>query len=114
MNLVIDYMGHDTTTFASDLMHAGKHFLGTRFQGVYARNHVPKLKGYAIINIDSIPGTGGVHWYARAANGDSYDGLLPSGLAHDVEMSDDDKLCGQLSLAWCILHSLDRKMAMLV
>ena len=112
--MIIDYLGHGSTTFANELQQAGKYFLGDEFQGVYARNRVPNLTGYAIINIDSIPGTGGVHWYARAANGDSYDGLLPSGLAHDVEMSDDDKLCGQLSLAWCILHSLDRKMAMLV
>ena len=106
-------MGHDSTTFATDLMQAGKYFLGDEFQGVYPRNRVPNLRGYAIINIDSYPGRG-VHWYARAANGDTYDGLLPSGLVHDVEMTDDDKLCGQLSLAWCILHSLDREMAMSV
>ena len=95
-------------------MQAGKYFLGDKFQGVYARNRVPNLTGYAIINIDYSPGTGGVHWYARAANGDTYDGLLPSGDQHDVEMADDDKLCGQLSLAWCILHFLDREMAMSV
>ena len=107
-------MGHDSTTFASELLQAGKYFLGDEFQGVYARNHVPKLTGYAIINIDSYPGTGGVHWFARAANGDSYDGLLPSGDQHDVEMLDNDQFCGQLSLAWCILHSLDRVSAISV
>jgi len=107
-------LGHDSTTFASELLQAGKYFLGDDFQGVFARNRVPNLRGYAIINIDSIPGTGGVHWYARAANGDSYDGLLPSGDRHDVEMLDSDKFCGQLSLAWCILHALDREMAISV
>ena len=95
-------------------MEAGKHFLGNQFQGVYARNHVPKLTGYAIINLDSIPGIGGTHWYARSPSGDSYDGLLPTGVDDDVEMLDSDTFCGQLSLAWCILHVLDRKLAMSV
>jgi len=105
-------MGHDTTTFASDLMQAGKHFLGNQFQGVFARNRTPKLTGYAIINLDSIPGTGGTHWYARSKSGDTYDGLLPTGEDHDIEMLDSDKFCGQLSLAWCILHSIDKKEAL--
>ena len=90
---------------------AGKKLLGKRFAGVFARDKVPsRLTGYAIVNLDDSHGHG-THWFAIAPNGDSYDSLLPNGVVFDIEQSANEDNCGQRSLAWCLLHARNPKIA---
>jgi hypothetical protein len=114
----------DQTTYLSELLGAGKKFLGVKFKGVYPSDKIPKLNDlapYAILNLDTskMPGS---HWVAIAKSGNDtyiYDSFGRSNIhiIPNLEFSGNGKIidsdrdaeqgildtdCGARSIAWLI------------
>ena len=119
------YLGHNDTTDADELYRAGKHYLGSKFRGVYPRDKLPKLKNdqCMIINLDTSKQAGS-HWIAIYCAGNSYvvydsfgrkiGSILPSltfdgsgkkiitSPDYDAEQKRYETNCGMQSLGWLI------------
>ena len=68
--IVSKYLNNSSTTFDSELLKAGKHFLGSDFRGVFASDRIPNLKNgeSAIVNLDT-HNEPGSHWTAFYKHG---------------------------------------------
>lgn len=68
--IVSKFLNNGSTTYDSELMRAGKHYLGSDFRGVFPSDKIPSLKHgeCAIVNLDrsNMPGS---HWTAFYRHG---------------------------------------------
>jgi hypothetical protein len=120
------------TTFASDLLKAGKLLFGRKFMGVFASDKQPtltKTTPYAILNLDKTNEPGS-HWIAVAWTSQGtmvYDSFgrhtdeiikikgVSMDTDHDPEQDIVETNCGARSLAWLmIFDKLGPKVAALI
>ncbi len=129
-------IGHENSTYSSELNRLGKELFDKKFIGVFSSDKIPQLKdnSYAIINLDRSD-QGGSHWIALAKKDkdpyifdsfgrDTYK-ILPS-IRHSgnglIKMTDNDRNqkdhennCGQKCIAWlCVFDEYGPSIAKLI
>ena len=100
---VIRKLGHTKTTSREELNNLGKHFLGSKYVGTFAKSEpytLSKAKPYAIVNTTDEPGE---HWQAVVyVDGVEYfyDSFGEGDSEPDAEQHINETNCGQRSLGW--------------